>query len=162
MFICKCCTYETNDPPNFARHQKSIRHKNKMKEFNLIIKAQAPKEIIMSDNLAPPSYKCDDCQKQFTVKSNLYRHQRGRCVKPKNEVSNSEFNELNEFNELKKILVNLQQDLKNKDKIIQQFKDAEIDKLKEEKTKLEEEVMFFRKKCLQTYSSELSSKHSAR
>ena len=61
MYSCDQCNYKTDDRSNFRRHQKSTRHKNKL--------------------------KCE-CGQQFTHSSSYSRHRKSRC--PRYELEGDE------------------------------------------------------------------------
>lgn len=52
MYVCDQCFYQTDDKSNFRRHQRNLKHKNKI--------------------------KCE-CGQEFTHSSSLSRHKKSRC-----------------------------------------------------------------------------------
>ena len=104
-YNCNVCNYETHDFGNFSRHKTSKRHVRKCEELS-------SKENInkhhkeQSDEL---NIKCSYCNKKFTTKTSMYRHQKHYC-------------------QLKKSNTNQTKELKNKD----------IDQIEELKNKLDQ------------------------
>lgn len=62
MFECKICGYSTDRSTDLERHNKTKRHINK---------------ILEHENNA---FKCIYCNRTFTAKTNMYRHQKYNCT----------------------------------------------------------------------------------
>ena len=85
-YICKECNYETHDSGNFVRHKNTKKHvlnvNNIMKINNIQNKdpIRDPVEIQMNGIEGTKSYLCQYCDQLFKHKTNLYRHQKHRCL----------------------------------------------------------------------------------
>jgi hypothetical protein len=135
-YICECCEFETNRNYDFIRHLESNKHL-----FNQTMR------------INKTSYKCDDCLKELTSKSNLTRHQNLYCpaIKQKSEnitKKDIEFLEMkHQFElQLKEALfesklreAQLQAQCEIKEVIIDSHKNL-IEELKTDKSKLEYNV----------------------
>ena len=83
--VCEVCSYETDDLSNFSRHKKSKKHVTHIKNIEDL-------ECITKEN-----FKCKFCDKDFTVKCNLYRHQKHYCKGKRNQIlENQELRKENE------------------------------------------------------------------
>lgn len=74
MYQCDICDYETNDKPNYNKHNKSKRHHEKVNEVVQIKIKPSQKLGGVKKSSPKPSQKCDLCYKFFTRKDNLTRH----------------------------------------------------------------------------------------
>jgi hypothetical protein len=129
MYTCEYCEYETLYNRDYIRHLESIRHKQNLK------------------NISKYMFSCDDCDKKFTSKGNLTRHQTLYCQTNKQNLDNISKNitqkdlEILEIKhqyelKLKEVQLQLQYEAKIKEVVIDS-KDKLIDELKTDKAKLE-------------------------
>lgn len=69
MFDCKDCNYSTERKSDMTRHESTARHIRNMKNKK---KAR--------------DFKCDDCDKSYTLRCNLDRHVK-TCIKKQMELA---------------------------------------------------------------------------
>ncbi len=90
-YQCIYCNYETYDFGNFSRHKNSKRHlKNSMNQIiNPESRSSGDPKTIQKDPVEEnkDSNTCMYCNKFFSQKTNLYRHQNHRCKIKKKQDS---------------------------------------------------------------------------
>lgn len=114
-YTCNTCSYRTTVKSNFMKHIRTQKHiddtKNIPHNREIVIKNLIPenevitsKNIVITDSLGISISKekpsiCEYCSKQFTSKTNYYRHKRKFCkgsqqiinpVKPTNDLTQLE------------------------------------------------------------------------
>ena len=98
VYNCNVCKYSSTLKSNFERHNKSNKHRNKITAINIVSKEHGgiiqnnpaiiqnnPAIIqnnpaIIQHNPANKKFKCDYCEKEFTLHANKRRHELHRCT----------------------------------------------------------------------------------
>lgn len=113
-YNCDVCNYETHDFGNFSRHKTSKRHIRKCEEL-------ASEENTNEQNkkqFNKSNTKCSYCNKKFTTKTSMYRHQKYYCrLKNKNinKVKEPKNKNIDQIEELKN---KIEQITKEKEQIL--------------------------------------------
>jgi hypothetical protein len=111
--ICEICNYSTKNTTDLVRHKKSKKHIlniEKHSSFNKSVKIENSQEnghengqsVVINQN-KKSIYSCNICEKNFTDKSNMYRHRRKHKEYKKNNKQNeNDINLKKQNEELKK------------------------------------------------------------
>ena len=102
-YNCDICNYETHDFGNFSRHKTSKRHTRKCEEITSTENINKQNKKQSDDKV---NINCAYCNKKFTTKTSMYRHQKHYCqLREKND---------NKVKEIKNKTANQIEELKNK------------------------------------------------
>ena len=134
-YTCEYCNIITDVKANYYRHLKTKRHLTKINMSNNSV------PIITNDvPIITNHFTCEYCNSNYTKASSLNRHQKS-CVKQILKDHKKEF-EINK-KELENKDKQLKLTIKSNDKLVfklKQEKDSEIKELKDENTKLNNEI----------------------
>jgi len=75
-YICESCNYETNDKSNFNKHMNSKAHD---KKTSTIHKVDINVDKKCQQKKLPSSFKCSECNKNYSSTSSLSRHRNKYC-----------------------------------------------------------------------------------
>ena len=102
IYDCKCCSFVTDIKFNFKRHLKSNKHISKIKIDTQNIK----------NHSVQLEFKCEYCNKAFTMKNSMIRHMNERCKENKDKDLTKLVKLLNkERKEDKEQILNLQKQI---------------------------------------------------
>ena len=94
IYICKLCDYSTSNKKDYNKHLLTQKHKKK-------------EDSTKNPQKSPKLYNCNYCEKIYKNRTGLWRHNK-ICKKIPEKI---ESNKLNENNDYKKILDNIQYDV---------------------------------------------------
>ena len=142
-YKCEPCNYSTYRLPDIDRHNKTKKHLRNMCDFSekvigvvyndtcndtksiTEISHKDTKNITVRKKPKEKKFKCEKCNRHFTEKCNLYRHQKHYCIITVQLSSSTDEN----IDNNKNIKINRKKKVNND-------KDKEIEELKEQNKKL--------------------------
>jgi hypothetical protein len=103
---CEICNYTTKNTTDLVRHKNSKKHMINIEKHNSFNESEKIKKDPKKDPKKKiickiEEIKCNKCGKQFTEKTNLYRHQKHRCKK-NNKISENNENLKKQIEDLQK------------------------------------------------------------
>ena len=78
-YICKSCSFASNNKTDFSRHLSTTKHKMKQNETQ---KTQKNAKLwkVKNSHKSPTKYVCPNCKKMVKSRTTLWRHQK-KCIK---------------------------------------------------------------------------------